>query len=257
MVCDELVKHLQGNLWLVHGDHVAGLEDLHEVEAIGGPQLADRLAIHVVVRIPSLVELILVRPLHRQCPLLVTKPVANVVNIPCIYQDFDAIRQHVWEHLLVCLHPVALECHVDDAVATFPLLACSQFLLHVGRVQEPIHLTHVVAKGRNCTLDAHVIWVIACKLVWDELTIVTYGIGSAARAAVCPAVARLDEAHTWICCRPHSSLSQGASDHTVLQCTTLRLSSILGHVWVPLVLLLGVNKAITNANALQRHLEAS
>mmetsp|Transcript_58477 Transcript_58477/g.130731 ORF Transcript_58477/g.130731 Transcript_58477/m.130731 type:complete len:304 (+) Transcript_58477:273-1184(+) len=197
-------------------------------------------------------------PLQLLSPRFVAKPVANVVHIPCIDKDLDTVSQHVREHLLVGLHPVTLECHVDDAVAALPLLSTDpQLLLHICRVQKALHLTHVIAKRRDRALDAHVIGVVTGGLVWDQLTVVADCIGCGASTAVRPGVAGFDEAHARHCCCLHGSLRQEVGNHTLLQCAPFCLSTILGHLWIPLVLFLRIDETVANANPLQGHLETT
>ena len=53
---DEVVEHLQSYLRLVHGNHVASLEDLHEMEALGRSQATSFLTLHLVILVLSRIE---------------------------------------------------------------------------------------------------------------------------------------------------------------------------------------------------------
>mmetsp|Transcript_15685 Transcript_15685/g.27057 ORF Transcript_15685/g.27057 Transcript_15685/m.27057 type:complete len:213 (+) Transcript_15685:534-1172(+) len=152
------------------------------------------------------------------------------------------------------LHPIVLEGQVDDAVAAAPFLADTQLLLGRLVIQEGLDGREVVAKGRLLTLDAHVIGVVACELVRDQLAVIAERIGSGA-GVVIAIVAGLDLLHAWHACSFHC---QGAcpADDTFFQGPTLRLAAIVRHVGVPLVLLLRIRQAIPDAQTLQRHFEA-
>ena len=56
LALNEVIQHLSGHCRLVHGDHMARLVDLHKVEAVGRPQAARGLALHLVLLVFSRVE---------------------------------------------------------------------------------------------------------------------------------------------------------------------------------------------------------
>merc|ERR1711908_268632 len=96
-------------------------------------------------------------PIQGKRPVLVAKPVANVVYIASVDHDTDAAFQKIRQFGVVVLHKVVLEHLVHSEIATRPLLRRTDRLLHFWGVQESLHTAEIIAKWRLLALDAHVI----------------------------------------------------------------------------------------------------
>mmetsp|Transcript_75147 Transcript_75147/g.232379 ORF Transcript_75147/g.232379 Transcript_75147/m.232379 type:complete len:317 (+) Transcript_75147:159-1109(+) len=251
-VCEESVEHVDGDLGLVHRDHVPSLVDLEEGEAAGAADAAGGAVVahHGVGLVRRGVEVGLVGPLERQGPLLVPQPVADVVHVPGVDEHADAVRQHVGQERVVVVHPVLLELGVHQHVAGGPALGDAQLLLHLGGVQELRHVVEVVAELAVLARDAHVIGVPARQLVGDNLAEVADGVGRGAHVGRAR-VALADGGGARDGRGLHRAVGQRAVDDTVLQGATVGLAAIARHVGVPLVLLAGVREAVADAHALE------
>mmetsp|Transcript_17074 Transcript_17074/g.37631 ORF Transcript_17074/g.37631 Transcript_17074/m.37631 type:complete len:279 (-) Transcript_17074:348-1184(-) len=171
----------------------------------------------------------------------------------------DSVRQHGRQQGVEVLHPISSgnERQVDSIVAAGPLLGDPQGLLHSRGVQVIRNGVEVVAQVAVLARNAHVVRVQPSQLVRDLRCVVANGVSRHAGAGVAAVVARVNAVHARPNSRLHGSVFDSAVDHTVTEGATLGLSAVVGHVRVPLVLLLRVGQAVSDGDTLQRDLEVT
>jgi len=133
------VKEIQRSLWLIHGYHVTGTEDLEEREVA---TVLDLTIFVTVVKFDvldlSLVESLLSWPLKSIGPSLVAEPVADEVGITSVDQDWDLL-DNSWYKTVEWLHPIALEEKVSVDIEVAAVIAAdlnTELSLDIRLVQE-------------------------------------------------------------------------------------------------------------------------
>ena len=116
------VVKVEGRLGLVHGNHVAGSEDLHEGKVSAGLDLSVLAAVNLETLDVSVRETLGARPLQGVGPGLVSEPVADVVGIAGVDEDRDLLEK-LGHKVVEGLEPVtgkeeiAVDVHVAAVVA--------------------------------------------------------------------------------------------------------------------------------------------
>lgn len=119
------VEEVQGSLGLIHGDHVAGAEDLEESKVATGLNLAILVAVvEFDVVDAGLVEGLLSWPLKSLSPGLVSEPVADEISITGVDQDWDLL-ENAWNNTVERLHPITLEQEVAVDVEVAAVIAAN------------------------------------------------------------------------------------------------------------------------------------
>jgi hypothetical protein len=77
----ELVQHGESSLWLVHWNHVAGLEDSQEFEILVGLEVTSWLVVDIPFSIVGLLEVRLSLPLASISPSFSSFPVTNEIFV--------------------------------------------------------------------------------------------------------------------------------------------------------------------------------
>jgi hypothetical protein len=193
------VHHLERRLRLVKWHHVSTSMNLQESEVAVRLDLTNLLAIAVNLEVLhlGLLELLLTGPLKCLSPGLVAEPVADVVGITSVDEDWDLL-ENTGNNAVVWLHPVSLqkEVAVDVKVArvigrNFGTDSLHDLLLvEVGR--DPVNF--VVAELVVATWPANIINVLASALVGANHGIVAVDGGRHARPDRLGVVAVLDQA---------------------------------------------------------------
>mmetsp|Transcript_16576 Transcript_16576/g.36638 ORF Transcript_16576/g.36638 Transcript_16576/m.36638 type:complete len:388 (+) Transcript_16576:166-1329(+) len=242
-----------------------GLIDLHEVQTIGRSKFSHRSAIQLPVLIAGTLEVRSMGPVQLHGPGLVPQPVADVVHVTRIDQHVNAVGQQIWQELLVLDKPIPCshKGKVHSIVAGAPFLVHAQLALHVGLVEVCANHVEVVAKTAIFAHAAHVIGILASELIGHDGHQVASIIGRKAcrcvhhttrgGVGIDTSVARNDAQLTgWH--QPFHDVVVALADHICRSMTTLFLSTKVGHLWIPLVLLQGVCESIANGQAFQRDL---
>merc|ERR1711907_180495 len=94
----ELVHHLKGIGWLVHWYEMSSFIYLHKVKLVCRTKLCNCFAIHLPLVVRCAVELVFAVPFKSLGPRLVAKPIADVVLVASINQNFNVIVQQVRNH---------------------------------------------------------------------------------------------------------------------------------------------------------------
>lgn len=181
LASEPAVEELQGRLGLVHGDHVATSIDTHESKVTVGLELADLLALVLVVHDLDILqgsrrELRLSRPFKGLSPRLVAKPVANEVSITSIDQDGDLLED-IRDDAVVWLHPVTVEEEVTVDVEVAGIVAVnlgtnSLQNLRLVEVLGDVAETLVAKVAVVLALAANVINVLSSALVRTQQGVV-------------------------------------------------------------------------------------
>mmetsp|Transcript_78413 Transcript_78413/g.123580 ORF Transcript_78413/g.123580 Transcript_78413/m.123580 type:complete len:308 (-) Transcript_78413:492-1415(-) len=238
------------------------LIDLHEVQTIGRSKLSDRAAIQLPVLITGSLEVRGMGPVQLHGPGLVPQPIADVVHVTRIDQHVNAVRQQIWQELLVLDKPIPCsdEGKVHGIVAGAPFLVHAQLALNVRLIEVCADHVEVVAKTAIFAHAAHVIGILASELIGHDghevASIISCkacsGVHHTTRGGVRvdTSVARNDAQLTgWH--QTFHDVVVALADHIGRSMTTLFLSTEVGHLWIPLVLLQGVCESVANRQALQ------
>jgi len=191
------VEEVQGCLGLIHGYHVAGSEDLEEGEVTTVLDLAVLLATAKfdVFNI-SLVEGFLPRPFECLSPGLVSKPVADVISITSVDQNWD-LRKDARNEPVEWLHPITLEKEVSVDIEVATIIAAN-FSAKLGLDFLQVQVLGNVAEGRIAevarvlTLATDIINVLSGFLVWPDERIVAINTCRHARPNTLAIIAVLD-----------------------------------------------------------------
>mmetsp|Transcript_11232 Transcript_11232/g.39827 ORF Transcript_11232/g.39827 Transcript_11232/m.39827 type:complete len:371 (+) Transcript_11232:73-1185(+) len=254
---EQRVEHAEGGLGLIHRHHVASLVDAYEVEVVVAAHLADLLALHRTGLLAAEdeglldggVELRLVRPIQRESPLLVSQPIANEVLVACVDQDVQARGKHRGDQLVVVPHEVEGEEFVENEVALLKFHVHAELLLDALVVEELGVVGHVVAQRAHGTLDAHVVWVPARRLVGQLEGQVAHLVGRSTSRRVDDADLRVASTQGGLA-QGHGSMKAGAGDRAVDGRWRIATAQA-HHVRIPLVLLHWICEAVADGHALE------
>lgn len=199
---DPAVEELQTGLGLVHGDHVASAVETHEGEVAVGFDLANLLALVLVLHDFDVLQgsssvLLLAGPLESLSPGLVAQPVADEVGVTGVDQDRDLLKK-VGDQTVVGLHPVTVEQEVtvDVKIARVVALDLStDGLANFGLVQVFRDIVHalIAQVGPRITLGADVVDVLSSLLVRANEGVVAVDRSRNAQEGTLSVVARLNQ----------------------------------------------------------------
>mmetsp|Transcript_3707 Transcript_3707/g.9359 ORF Transcript_3707/g.9359 Transcript_3707/m.9359 type:complete len:341 (+) Transcript_3707:215-1237(+) len=255
LACHEVIEHLEARRWLVHWHHVARIEDAQESEALCTPDFAGVHSLALFVgRLPfeiwGIVERGFAWPVHLEGPRFVAQPVADEILVSGVDENANPIAEHIGQLLLIVLHPVTAEHHVDFHVAVCPLGVClvnAEVREHLRASKIFADVAEVVAETRHVTFNAHVIDVHAAELERCDLSHVATRLSSQAdrvrHRGVCM-VARADGRKAGGHCQLHRGVRHGANS---------RLVMVGGnrHLGIVTILHFGVREPVANADTLE------
>merc|ERR1739848_584913 len=101
-------------------------------------------------------KFILVLPLQLCSPSLVSQPIANVIAITCIDENFDVMQQ-ISQLIMEMLHVITccLESERHRRVAISPLARSSKLFLDFLGVEVFVHHGEIITELAMLTWDAH------------------------------------------------------------------------------------------------------
>jgi hypothetical protein len=211
------------------------------------------------------VEILLSRPFESFGPSLVSEPVANVISITSIDQDWNLLK-NAWDQSVEGLHPVTLEKEVSVDVKVTAVIAAdfnAELLLHFRLVQELtdpsksriaqvaavfalatdiVNVLGEVSKGKYHKVES--LKYLSSSLIWSNHGIVAVNACRNARPNTLAVVAVLDQTlATWKCV-VHSLTFAGIEDSWV---STLSAS----HWSVVLILGKTIGQSVTDKDRLE------
>lgn len=247
------VEELQTGLGLVEWHHVAGAKDAHESEVAAGLDLADLLALVLVVHDLKVFQLgfsklLVAGPFKGLGPGLVAEPVADEVGITGVDENWDLL-EHAGDETMVWLHPVTMEeeITVNAAVAALVGLNFDTKGLHDRLLVEPLGDGVKLGVAERChvlTLGADVIGVHAGLLVRSEDGAVAVHGGGDTDPGGLGAVAGLDQGKTTL-----ERVVHGAASTLVQNSRVASLAA--GHRAVLRILGQGVGQSVADEGGLE------
>ena len=90
LACGEFVKHLEGGLWLVHWDHVAGFVNSKELKIVESLEGTSGFVADVPVSILGFREAVFAGPIDGMSPGFSTSPVADEVLVSRVDEDIKS-----------------------------------------------------------------------------------------------------------------------------------------------------------------------
>jgi len=194
------------------------------------------------------VEILLSGPFESFGPSLVSEPVANVIGITSIDQDWDLLND-AWDQSVEGLHPVTLEKEVSVDVKVTAVIAAdfnAELLLDFRLVQELTDpsKSRVAQVAAIFALATDIVNVLSSSLIWSNHSIVAVNACRNARPNTLAVIAVLDQAlATWKCV-VHSLTFAGIEDSWV---STLSAS----HWSVVLILGKTIGQSVTDKDRLE------
>lgn len=247
------VEEFKTRLGLVHRDHVATAIETHEGEVAMGLDLADLLALVLILDHDQVLQLSggifsLSGPLKGFSPGLVAQPVADEIGVTSVDQDRDLLQESRNE-TVVGLHPVTVEeeVAVDVKVARVVAIDLSANSLNdLGLVQVVADVAHgrVAEVGAILALTTNVVDVLSGALVRGKEGVVTVDGGRDTNPSALRTVARLNHGLAARKGVVHGLAGALVQDSWVTTVTT-------GHGTVVLVLSESVGETVANENGLQ------
>ena len=137
-------------LGLIHGDHVASIEDAEEMEVAELAHISGIRAVDGPLLVVGGVEVLLAAPLSLSGPGLTTAPVADPILVTGVDEDLNLGLVEDLSNLRHKVgHPVSEEVGVNELVALNPLaVRDTKGGLDVSTVKENIRLAEIVTERR-------------------------------------------------------------------------------------------------------------
>jgi len=194
------------------------------------------------------VEILLSGPFESFSPSLVSEPVANVISITSVDQDWDLLDD-AWYQSVERLHPVSLEKEVSVDVKVTAVIAAdfdAELLLDFRLVQEftDPSKSRVAQVAAIFTLATDVVNVLSSSLIWSNHCIVAVNACRNARPNTLAIIAVLDQALATRKCVVHSLTFTSIEDSGI---STLSAS----HWSVVLILGEAIGQSVTDKNGFE------